>query len=63
MEDHVLKYDVHTDKGNSGGPLLIFDDEEGEWKVIGIHTHGNKDLSFNSGVYFTPEIVKTIRKF
>ena len=62
IEGNIIHHTASTKKGSSGSPLIV-QSEEGEWKVIGIHTHKALGHSFNSGVYFTPELIKTVKGF
>ena len=54
-----FQHTLDTDKGASGAPILLFEDEINEAKVMGIHTSGNIYNKNNIGT-FIGELVKKI---
>ena len=61
VDRHEIKYRINTVKGQSGGPVMV-EDEDGEMVVVGIHTHAGLKVGVNSGLYFTNEIIEEIKR-
>jgi len=51
-----------TEPGHSGSPIIAFR-QNGLPYIVGIHTHRGHDPSYNSGVYFNTENLKTLSKY
>ena len=51
-----LNYTMRTGIGFSGSPVIV-KDENGQEKIVGIHTHRGMDQRYNSGLLFTPKII------
>jgi V8-like Glu-specific endopeptidase len=52
----ILYYDMETGAGQSGGPILV--ENEGNWKVVGIHT-----VSDPSGIYINRNVADTLNSW
>lgn len=53
---------VETKIGNSGSPILA-KNRDGEYEVVGIHTHKSSSPNYKSGLYFSDEILETLKQF
>ena len=58
--DFIIDYTMETGVGMSGSPVMI-QKQEGDFKIVGIHTHRGLTSSYNSGLYFNDEIIERIK--
>ncbi len=61
LNEHIIYYNIDTDRGQSGSPVMIMKD--GKYQVVAIHTSGtgedNKGES-NSGVRITQAVINDL---
>lgn len=58
----IINHTMKTSIGISGSPI-ISKNKKGELIIVGIHTHKGFSSEYNSGLYFTKEILDIFKNF
>lgn len=51
-EDNILKYEAYTSGGNSGSPIIYYNQQADTYRIIAIHSFTPEDISYSGGPYF-----------
>lgn len=62
-DQYFLYYNAFTSPGNSGSPVVVYNQQAGTYRVIALHTFASYEESFSGGIHFNGNNRQMIEKW